>query len=191
MEYTHIKSLMTGVAPIEEEAWQDFEQHFTTNILKKGQELWKAGETCRQLVFINYGLIRSFRYTATREVSTHFYFENQLFYDDYSFISQQPCTDTYETIEETELVVIPKAAVHLMFDRYKSFERLGRMMAECHLATRIKEQLSSKTLSSKDKYLRLLSGSPHIIQRVPLKFIASYLDMTPEHLSKLRHDLSR
>ncbi len=75
-----------------------------------------------------------------------------------------------------------------MFDKYKSFERLGRMMVEHNHAALIEEQQHIKNISAKDKYLRLITEKPTILQRVPLKFIASYFDMTPEYLSKLRKD---
>jgi CRP-like cAMP-binding protein len=186
----NIKSILTAITPIEEDCWEAFEAFFTRKTLKKNEILWGNGEVCKHLVFINTGLFRSFRYVETKEVSTNFFFENSFFYDDYSFITQNPCIDTYEALEQTEITVIPRAAINLMFDRYKSFERLGRKMVEHNHVKLIEQQLALKNVSSKDKYLRLISAQPTIIQRVPLKFIASYLDMTPEYLSKLRKDIT-
>lgn len=185
-----IKSILTSVTPIEEDAWTDFEQYFTKKKLRKNEKLWKTGEICKHLVFINYGLIRSYRYLGTKEISTHFFFEGRIFYDDYSFVSQNPCIDTYETLEETELIVIPRVAINLMYDKYKSFERLGRMIVENNHTALIEEHQNIKNLSSKEKYLNLISDKPDVLQRVPLKFIASYLNMTPEYLSKLRKELA-
>lgn len=186
----NLKSLFNSVTPIEEEAWTDFEQYFSTKTLQKYDLLWRAGEICKHLVFINTGLIRSFRFLEKKEISTHFFFENTVFYDDYSFLSGQPCADSYEALEQTELIVIPKAVVNQMFDKYKSFERIGRKMVERNHARQLEEQHQSRSLPSKERYLRLLATQPDMVNRVPLKFIASYLNMTPEYLSKLRKDMA-
>lgn len=186
----NLKSLFNRVTPLEEEAWTDFEQYFSTKTLRKNDVLWHAGEICKHLVFIHTGLIRSFRFVEKKEISTNFFFENTVFYDDYSFISGKACADSYEALEQTELIVIPKAAVNQMFDKYKSFERLGRKMVEINHVRQIEEDQNSRSLPSKERYLQLLRTKSDVISRVPLKFIASYLKMTPEYLSKLRKDLA-
>jgi CRP-like cAMP-binding protein len=186
----NFKSILTNTTPIEETAWNDFEGYFSEKVIRKNEVLWKAGAICKHLVFINSGLIRAFQNTDDRRVTTNFYLEGSIFYDDYSFISQQPCTCCYEALEDTFITLVPRAAVYLMFDNYKSFERLGRMMVERNHVLLMEEQQNNKSLSAMDKYLRLLREKPTLVQRVPLKFIASYLDMTPEYLSKLRKDLT-
>jgi CRP-like cAMP-binding protein len=186
----NLKSIFNQVTPIEEEAWIDFEQYFSIKTLRKRDVLWQAGEVCKHLVFINKGLIRSCRFIEEKEISTNFFFEDTVFYDDYSFISGQPCADSYEALEQTELIVIPKAAVNQMFDKYRSFERLGRKMVEHNHAKQLEELQNSRNLPSKERYLQLLSVRPDIANRVPLKHIASYLNMTPEYLSKLRKDIA-
>lgn len=189
-QYINIKSLLTSVSPIEDNAWEDFEQYFTNKTLKKNEFIWKTGEVCKYLIFIQKGAIRSYRYTGTKENTTHFFLDGSIFYDDYSFISQNPCIDTYETLEDTEVVTIPRAAIMMMYDKYKSFERLGRLMTEYHHTVFIEENHITKNLSSKEKYLQLVKKQQQILQRIPLKYIASYLNMTPEHLSKIRKELS-
>jgi hypothetical protein len=129
MNTSAIKSVFSEIVPIEE-AWDDFEQYFSLRTLMKNEILWNVGDHCKHLVFINSGVVRNYRTTDSREVTHHLFFENNLFCDDYSFISQQPCLGTYDALEKTELIVIPRAALYLMYDKYPSFERLGRMVVE-------------------------------------------------------------
>jgi CRP-like cAMP-binding protein len=185
-----IKERINGICPIEETAWEDFSQYFSRLIIKKWGTLWQPGDICRQLVFINSGLIQSSYEKDGEEIAWRFYLENNLFADDYSFISQQPCKLIYVALEETELVTVPRAALYKMYDSYKSFERLGRMTVESiHLAL-INDQLNLNGLKAEEKYLSLVTSHPNIIQRVPLKSIASYLNITPEHLSRIRRKLA-
>lgn len=117
METSAFKSVVNQVTLIDDTAWDDFEQYFSKRTLRKNELLWAAGDVCRHLVFINYGMIRSFRYANAKEVSNQFFFEDSIFYDDFSFVSQKPCVNSYEALEETEMIVIPRVAVNLMYDK--------------------------------------------------------------------------
>ncbi|MEQ1553240.1 MAG: cyclic nucleotide-binding domain-containing protein [Ferruginibacter sp.] len=134
------KNILESVTPIAETEWLNFEQYFTCRKLLKNETLWKEGEICNHLVFIKSGLIYCYHNKVEKEIVTNLYFENAIFYDDYSFIKQEPCVLTYVALEITELIVIPRIALYEMFDKYKSFERLGRMMVERNHTISIKEQ---------------------------------------------------
>ena len=191
MNVIALKSLFNAVTPIADNEWNDFETFFSEKFISKNDYLWKYGDVCKHLVFINSGLIRVYKDTETKEIITHFYFENNLFYDDYSFVSLKPCMVSYQALEDTKLIIISRDAINLMYDKYKSFERLGRLIIEQSHIQYISEQENIKNMSSKQKYEKLISEHPKILKRVPLKYIASYLNMTPEYLSKLRNELVR
>lgn len=190
MDSNALKNLFQSVTPIAETEWQHFEQYFTSRKLLKNETLWRENEICKHLVFINKGLIYGYHNREGKEIVTNLYFENAVFYDDYSFIKQEPCLLTYVALETTELIVIPRIALYEMFDRYKSFERLGRMMVERQHTISIREQLNFNSNKAEERYLNLLNSQPGFIQRVPLKIIASYLNITPEHLSRIRKNLT-
>jgi CRP-like cAMP-binding protein len=189
MDSDSIRNLLLSVTPISETEWQNFEQYFSYRKLHKNETLWKENEICKHLAFINNGLVYCYHNKEDKEIVTNIYFENSVFYDDYSFIRQEPCILTYVALETTELIVIPRIALYEMFDKYKSFERLGRMMIERNHTISIKEQLNFNGNKAEEKYLSLVALQPSLIQRVPLKIIASYLNITPEHLSRIRKKL--
>jgi CRP-like cAMP-binding protein len=190
MDSNSVRNLLQSVTPISETEWQNFEQYFSSRKLLKNETLWKEGEICNHLVFLKSGLIYCFHNKEEKEIVTNLYFENAIFYDDYSFIKQVPCILTYIAFETTELIVIPRIALYEMFDKYKSFERLGRMMVERNHTISIKEQLNFNSNKAEEKYLNLIASQPSLIQRVPLKIIASYLNITPEHLSRIRKKIA-
>jgi len=190
MDTRILKNILQDVTPISENEWSNFEQYFSYRKLLKNEILWKEGQICNHLVFIKSGLIYCYHHKEEKEIVTNLYFENAIFYDDYSFIKQEPCLLNYVALEITELIVIPRIALYEMFDKYKSFERLGRMMVEKQHTISIKEQLNFNGNKAEEKYLRLIEKQPSLIKRVPLKLIASYLNITPEHLSRIRKKLS-
>jgi CRP-like cAMP-binding protein len=190
MDSNSLRNLLQSVTPISETELQNFEQYFSSRKLLKNETLWKEREICNHLVFIKSGLIYCFHNKKEKEIVTNLYFENAIFYDDYSFINQEPCILTYVALETSELIVIPRIALYEMFDKYKSFERLGRMMVERNHTISIKEQLNFNGNKAEEKYLNLIASQPLLIKRVPLKIIASYLNITPEHLSRIRKKIS-
>lgn len=185
-----LKNILQSVTPIVEAEWQDFEQYFSSRRLDKNEWLWKEGDVCRHLVFLSAGSLYCYHNKGDKEIVTNLYFENAIFYDDYSFITQDVCSVNYVALEACELIVIPRVGVYNMYDKYKSFERLGRMMVERNHVLSIKEQLNFAGDSAETKYRKLLALQPDVIQRVPLKIIASYLDITPEHLSRIRNKIA-
>ncbi len=189
MDIGSLKNILENVTPISSAEWHHFEQYFSYRRLQKNEVLWKENEYCSHLVFIKNGLIYCFYNRDGKEIVTNLYFENAFFYDDYSFIRQEPCFLNYIAMETTELIVIPRVGLYEMFDQYKSFERLGRIMVERNHALSIKEQLNFNGFTTEEKYLNLITHQPNVIQRVPLKIIASYLNITPEHLSRIRNKL--
>ena len=184
------KTILQNVTPIAKNEWLHFEQYFSSQKILKKEFLWKAGELCKHLVFIKNGSIYCFFNREDKEIVTNLYFQNSIFYDDYSFIKQEPCMLNYVALETTELLVIPRIAIYEMFDQYKSFERLGRMVVEKNHTNSLKEQLIVHGSIAEIKYINLVESQPEVLSVVPLKIIASYLGITPEHLSRIRGKLA-
>ncbi len=190
MDTQAIKASVFSLYELENEAWNEFEQALTTRRLNKGELLWSIGDVCRHVVFMNSGLIRTFAETDKKETTYQFFFENRLLTDYYSFITQHTCRLAYEALEDCELLVISYTEVNRLFDKFKSFERFGRLLAERNFLGILGTQMNLKSVSPVEKYLTLIKERPKVMQRVPLHLIASYLGMTPEHLSRIRKKVS-
>lgn len=189
LDTSDLKSVIHQFSPVEAVAWKEFEQFFFERRLAKQEMLWEEGEFCQHLVFIQSGLIRCYDLDKGVERTHDFYLEGSLFYDDYSFHAQRPSLNFYQAIEATVLIAIPRAALHLMYDKYKSFERLGRIAVESNHIRRIESVQRITRLSAEENYRYLLEHQPELVRRAPLKMIASYLHISPEHLSRIRRGI--
>ena len=190
MDNQKLKNIMQEITPVPEQEWLEFEKFFVERVLLKNDFLWKEGQVCKHVVFIKKGLMYCYYEREEKKVTANVYFEGSVFYDDYSFITQEACTLNYVALEKTELIVIPKSALEKMFDKYKSFERLGRLMVERVHAINIKDNENRDGKNAEEKYLNMIANHPILIQRIPLKILASYLNITPEHLSRIRKKIS-
>ena len=193
MNLTLIKAFTSQLSPLDETAWGAFEQYLSVQKISKGEDLWSTGEVCKHVVFINKGLIRVYYISLENgeETTVQFLFENRYLTDYYSLITQQPCQYFYTALEQCELISIPRVALYEMYDRFKYFERFGRLMAEQSYLLQQRVLFNLKSISPEEKYLNLIKERPKVLQRVPLKLIASYLGMSPEHLSRLRKKISQ
>lgn len=181
-----LRTALSTYSSLENEVWEEFEHFFIEKSIAKNEMIWENGEVCKHLVFIVKGAVRSFSMAHGNELTNNFYFDSDLFYDDYSFISQKPCFNNYQALEDTDLLLIPRSALYLMFNKYKSFERLGRIVVECRYIELYESMTRMSNQSAGENYRYLMEHAKKVIQRVPLKMVASYLNITPEHLSRIR-----
>jgi signal-transduction protein with cAMP-binding, CBS, and nucleotidyltransferase domain len=185
-----LKQIFNSIVPIDDEVWAEFEQYFYTQKLRKNELLWSAGDIVKYAVFIEKGLIRMFDDASNEDITIQFFFEGKILTDYYSYTTQNKCKFSYQILEDTELIIIPRTIVYAMYDKYPVFDRIGRLLAEQNAINIIEYYTSYKNLTPEEKYLKVLKERPKVMERVQLKYIASLLKMTPEHLSRIRKNIS-
>lgn len=140
-----------------------------------------------EVYFIRKGIIRvKIDDREGREHTTHFAVENQFIADYNAFITGKKSSYRLQALENTEVVVLPKSAIDWGYKNLREGEKLGRLIAEfyfVYLDTRIQHLY---TLTPKERYDLMNSLFPNIHNRVPQHMIASYLGITPVHLSRIK-----
>jgi len=167
-----------------------FSEHVIVKKLRKRQYLLQEGEICKVVAFVGKGVLRS--YLVDEKSNEHimqFAPEGWFISDLYSFITQEYSNLNIDAIESSELILISKAA-HVYLEnavpKFFNFNYLQYRGAYIALQKRLTAMFM---LSTEEKYLKLLSIYPDIMQRVPQHMIASYLGLTPETLSRVRKKL--
>ena len=147
----------------------------------------EAGEVCKHEYFVLEGCLRSFYFDEeAMEHTTMFATEGWWTGNLKSFVRETPSSFYLEAIEPSVLVRLSKDAVEQLYVSVPKFERYFRILLQNRLLStqdRIGDHLSS---TAKERYLKFLDTYPTLLQRVPLKHIASYLGITPTYLSRLR-----
>lgn len=188
---TAIKAYYKSLIPdLQEEDWNELEKRLTIQYLKKGEFLTRQGETSRTVSFINKGLVRIFYVADGKEISTGFVPENEYISCYASFLTQTPSIENIDAIEETELVNLSYDDIQFLYNQKPVFERFGRKIAEMlfiMISSQITRQLA---LSPEERYQSIVDNQPYVIQRVPQYMIASFIGITPEHLSRIRKKMS-
>jgi CRP-like cAMP-binding protein len=168
------------------EEWEAFVRIVRFKKLMKKDLLLEDGQVCNFIAFLNSGVMREYAFQNGKETTVDFITENQFASDYQSFIMQEPSKQYLEALTDVDLIILKKDAINDLFDKYKVWERFGRLIIERVFC--INEGKRKKIISTgnEEQYRDFETSYPQIIQQVPQYYIASYLGLTPEHLSRIR-----
>ena len=154
--------------------------------IKKNNDLQPIGHTCRTIYFISEGAARIYYYKDGTDITEHFAFENSISVRVESLFTNKPSRKAIEIIEDAEIVAIDAVRLFKLYDFFPEIERLFRKIFEAGYVETVNRLESIQFHTAKDRYNALLAEHPNILQRVPLKHIASYLGVTQVTLSRIR-----
>lgn len=174
-----------------EEEFALFLSYFTVKTITKKDYYLRAGECCHSKAYLNKGCARNFVLDEQgHERILFFAFDDWWLGDFDSYYSGKPGTNYIQMLEDSELLVISKENFQKAeqeiskLNQWYSFKMLRSASAS---RNRIEEM---KTLSAEERYLKLIEKQPHVFQRIPLQHIASYLNIEPQSLSRMRNRLT-
>ena len=152
----------------------------------KGEKILQEGEICRNISYIERGLIRQFYFKNGKEVTEHLGVDHSIFMCIESLFKEEPTRLQVEALEPTLVYALPKARLEAAAMRNVNIQMLYRTLLEESL---IQSQIHADLVrfeSAPNRYKRLCDLNPQVVLRAPLTYIANYLQMTPETLSRIR-----
>lgn len=172
---------------ISDEEMEAFLEKCHLKIFQKQEALSRPGPVPNEIFFINRGILRVIILDKNgTEHTIHFAMENQFITDYSSFMLRQPALYTLQALEETEVVVMPRSAIEWGYANLKQGDKLGRLIAEFYFIYQDNRIKNLYARSPKERYDSIAEVFPNIHNRAPQHMIASYLGITPVHLSRLK-----
>jgi len=154
-------------------------------VLNRNDFLIRKGDVESNLFFVISGAMRIYYPHQEEEVCVGFAYDNNLICSYPSFIKKEPSEYYIQALRQTDVVSISRSDLYKLFDRFPRIERAWRMLQEDALLGKIEREVEMLTFTPEERYRRLMLRSPHIFQIIPKKYIASYLRMSPETLSRI------
>jgi CRP/FNR family transcriptional regulator, anaerobic regulatory protein len=179
------RQFIHNYTPLSNADWISVEKHLLRMEVKKESILLQEGKVCRHLYFLESGLLRFFILKKGNDVTKYFTDIPYCFTSIKSFETQKPATESIETLEDTVLWAMTLENVQSLqtLPSWNIFTR--KLVQEVQTYTdEILEDLQTET--AENRYKKMLFDNDPLLQRVPLKHIASYLGIAPQSLSRIR-----
>ena len=177
-------------AQLTETEWQAMSGLLTTRRMEKKELLAVENKPCTELIFTNKGYFRFFHHDANgEEVTSDFYFAPTFITSYTSFITGEPSFVNVQAMETMVVLVMKKMDLQALYLQYPGIERVGRLLAEMVAIASERHLFLLLNQTAEKRYKRLMEQHPQYINTIPMQYIASYLGITRETLSRMRKNL--
>jgi len=187
MWHTQITHKISGYINLEEEDISLINSFFKYKTVEKGTSLVEIGKVTDKAFFILSGYLRYFKVVDSgEELVIHLYAPNNFATSLNSFFLGNKSEEALQTITDCEILYISKSDLEKLYSTNYKWQSFGRKLMESFLIEKEERIIDQLSLSAHDRYLKLIKNQPDIIQNVPVKYIASFIGIKPESLSRIR-----
>ncbi len=188
LELQFIRDYIEEIAHISDADWENFSARLLKRVYKKKTVFLTIGETEKYISFVQQGVIRFYipKEFKEQEVTFGFCFKNQFVSAYDSFLTQKPSLYELETLADTILYSISYEDLQEVYKTTKIGNLIGRLTAERLFYIKSKREQSLLNETPEQRYLNLFKERPELIHVIPLKYVSSYIGVTPQALSRIR-----
>ena len=176
--------------PLSEGIKDYLRKHSFSCSFHKGKLLLKAGEICEHVYFIKKGAVRGFIKEGTKDITTWITAENEIVSSISSLDSKEPALENMQAIENCELLAITYTDFQDLYNKFPEFNIVARKILQKYYQDAERRAFIARVANAEKKYRLFLTRYGHLANRIPLKYIASFLGITLETLSRVRKRLS-
>jgi CRP-like cAMP-binding protein len=183
------RKFIENYTPISDKDWALIVACFEQKTIKKDEILLEEGKICRHLFFLENGLLRYFINKEGNEVTKFFTEAPYCFTSQVSFTAVKPATENIQAIEESVIWQATLENVNKLLEIKSWSTFVRKLIQEVQFYTeQILEEIQTET--AEKRYQKMLIEEPQLVQRIPLKYLASYLGIAPQSLSRIRKKLA-
>ncbi|MEN5435221.1 Crp/Fnr family transcriptional regulator [Sphingobacterium faecium] len=166
--------------------WTEFEKYLQVRTFKKNELIKDYHSKEKYINILISGSVAHFVLAEEKDICINLYYEEQLFSDYLSFLTQSSTVIKTQALEESLVWSISHSDLHALYSRSTTGLIIGKAISDAMFIRKQSEQINLLTLSPTERYLKLIKERPEIFQRTSLKIICSYLGIAAESLSRIR-----
>lgn len=186
-----LKSVLSFGGILSKKEIEYISSFFNYNKLKPEEHFQQFQKIAREIAFVESGILRVYSVDSDgNDITKHFITENQFFVDLESYYTAKPATEAFQAVVVSALMTIHKSVIDQLSNEIPSFYIFIKSITEVALLNKIKNNDFLHFGNAKTKYLEFVKRYPVLAQQVPQQYIASYLKITPQSLSRIRKELA-
>jgi CRP-like cAMP-binding protein len=185
-----LKNYLEQLCPLPPEDWELFRSKLQYQVFAKKEKILQAGKIENYVSFIERGIVRYFVEEGEKQTTFEIAFENSFATGYDSFLTRQPVLYHGEALAETALWRIHYTDLQEVYAATQVGNKIGRITGEQLYIRKNKRQLSLLKDTAEQRYIGLLKEHVHFLEQVPLKYLASYIGITPQALSRIRRRIA-
>ena len=186
MDTQPLFQMLNGLAILSPQVKDKLAGYLVEEVFKKKSLILKQGQVAHRIYFISQGFVRAFYSNSTDTFTNWFMGRGEIIISVYSFFSRQPSFEHIEALEDCTLQSITWDQLQNIYQEHPGFNITGRLITEQYYIRSEKRTIDLQTLTAQQRYEKLLSDYPDILQKASLGQIASYLSIKQETLSRIR-----
>lgn len=178
---------LQGYAPFSKAEFRQMEPFLEIREFDKKVQVIREGEVERYLNVVAWGLARKYLPVRNKEITIQLASEGHMIHSELSFHYRVPSRSVVETIEPTVFFSISYESLEQLYEQFPGMERLGRLMITDLFIKSDDRYFDQLKKSTRERFLEYVRNHPQMVQRVPQKYLASFLNIKPETFSRLKH----
>ncbi|MCC9044073.1 Crp/Fnr family transcriptional regulator [Myroides sp. M-43] len=187
----NLEQIIDNIYPLSKPAKDKLIAIFTEITFPKNYLLSEYEKHENYFYFIKSGLVRAYALQEDRELTFWFGTDGDPALSMYNYILNRPSYETIDLIEDSALYFTKNSQLEKLYTSDIEIANWGRKFAEIELLKTEERSITRQIKSAKERYNDLLENEPHLLNRVPLKYIASFLGITQVSLSRIRSEFSK
>lgn len=181
-----IRDYFEAITPLSDDEWNAFSAKLVRQEFTRKAFILKEGKVENYLSFIEDGMVRFFLFKGEEEMTYDFAFAGEFLSGYSSFIIQSPANFNIQALSKTSLWRISYSDLQNIYITSSVGNRIGRYAAEQLFLAKSQREMAFLMQSAEERYLNLFTEQPRLIQEIPGKYLASYIGITPQALSRIR-----
>ena len=189
--FDSIKAYYIHLVPqLTQSEWEALENCLSIRHFKKGDFLVKAGQICKHVSFINSGLVRLYYSVDGKDISIGFAQQGDYTSEYESFLTRKAAAQNIEALTETEVIDLGYDDMQRLYKAHPVFQEFGRKISEFLFILLNQRNTALLALTPEERYSQMIETNTSLLQLVPQYMLASFIGVTPEHLSRIRRKIS-
>ena len=189
-DVSSVITILNYFHPVSEGIVKFLKEHAYLVFFNKGELLLEEGQVCEHIYFIRKGVVRGFIKEGKRDITTWITAEGEMVSSILSFEEKGSAIENMQAIEDCEMLALTLVDLEKLYEQFPEFNIVSRKLLQQYYSDAEGRAFIARLTNAETKYKQFLTRYSHFSNRIPLTYIASFLGMTLETLSRVRRKLS-